>query len=298
MSSRLLKQSVVACPLVVALLAGSVSSSFAQNCTCKNIGSSLCIPDPTCIDGLVKKSIEGAVRDVGRAVEKRTQDSGFTGERGAREIRAAVERDIEATIAKTVRENAIGRLTILETGYSQLSELQKEEAGYGLYSYAVITSDSDRAAAFLGEVFKSIPAIESTAAQREQINIFYLPLKKEKSGEFADAVNSLEGNPSGLGAKYSQSLYDYKMGRAILNHICNPPAASVRDLCQGDMSRGPYIFTYAGPASNLEPVPPPFLFVDLSDVDPRAFGEFISAYRAQVKREDIADGARINTPRH
>ena len=63
------------------------------------------------------------------------------------------------------------------------------------------------------------------------------------------------------------------------------------------MARGPYIFTYAKPASKIEPVPPPFLFVDLSDVDPRAFGELVSAFRAQVKREDITDGARVNSLR-
>jgi hypothetical protein len=87
------------------------------------------------------------------------------------------------------------------------------------------------------------------------------------------------------------------MARQILNNICNPPAEAVRGLCEGDMSRGPYIFTYSRPGSTLKPVHPPFLFVDLSDVDPRAFGEFIAAFRAQVTREDISDGAKINTLR-
>jgi hypothetical protein len=63
------------------------------------------------------------------------------------------------------------------------------------------------------------------------------------------------------------------------------------------MSRGPYIFTYEKPASDMEPVPPPFLFVDLSDIHPGAFPEFVSAFRAQVKREDIQDGAKIDTVR-
>jgi hypothetical protein len=105
-----------------------------------------------------------------------------------------------------------------------------------------------------------------------------------------DAAESAE-----LGREFSSALYDYRMARTILNHICNPPASAVRKLCQGDMSRGPYLFTYAKPASVLVPIPPPFLFVDLSDVNPRAFGEFIAAFRAQVKREDISDGARVNT---
>ena len=188
---------------------------------------------------------------------------------------------------------------ILETGYSVLQELGKEESGYGLYSYAVTGSDSIRSAAFLSQVFQSIPAVENTAADRAQINILYVPLKKDKVQKFADGVRVAftDRNYSKLGTEYSRSLYDYKMARAILNHICNPPAEPVREVCSGDMSRGPYIFTYAKPASSLEPVPPPFLLVDLSEVHQQAFGEFVSAFKAQVKREDVTDGARINSLR-
>jgi hypothetical protein len=206
---------------------------------------------------------------------------------------------ILAKNAKSVPKAGIPlpRIRILETGYSQLPELGKEEDGYGLYSYAVLTSNSDRSAAFLTEVFTTIPSIQETPAKRAQLNIFYVPTKKEKSDDFANAVESSGTDVKKLGATFAASLYDYKVGRAILNHICNPPADRMRDLCEGDMSRGPYIFTYEKPASDMEPVPPPFLFVDLSDIHPGAFPEFVSAFRAQVKREDIQDGAKIDTVR-
>jgi hypothetical protein len=87
------------------------------------------------------------------------------------------------------------------------------------------------------------------------------------------------------------------MARGLLDQICNPPAAGMQRLCQTDLSRGPYIFTYAAPATNLQSVPPPYLFVDLSDVHERAFGELLSAFREQVKRQDISDRARIDTLR-
>jgi Caspase domain len=183
--------------------------------------------------------------------------------------------------------------TILATGFSFLSELGGEAPGYGLYSYVAITSSSDRSSAFLKELFSSIHAVSTTGTARGQTNILYLPIKKEFGKANASAVDNV--NPLELSARVSQKFYDYKMGRTILAHICNHPADAVRKLCEGDMSRGPYIFTYAKPASRLELVPPPFLFVDLSDVRPKAFAELLAAYQSQVKREDMSDGARINT---
>ena len=87
------------------------------------------------------------------------------------------------------------------------------------------------------------------------------------------------------------------MARTLLNHLCDSPAEEIKAVCEGDLSRGPYIFSYAKPASKVAPVPPPFLFMDMSDVHERAFPEFIAAFTAQVKREDISDRAKIDTLR-
>jgi hypothetical protein len=189
------------------------------------------------------------------------------------------------------------RLRILETGYSHLSEFGKETPGYGLYSYAILPSGSDRTARFLTEVFREIPAIGDTSAKPSQLNIFYVPLRKDKEADFTAMLQTSGRDAAKLGAEYTKSFYDYRMARGLLNHICNPPDPSVLDLCNGDLSRGPYIFAYAAAASHIEPVPPPFLLVDLSDVHERAFGEFLAAFQAQVKREDISDQARIKTLR-
>ncbi|HEV7880231.1 hypothetical protein [Bradyrhizobium sp.] len=192
---------------------------------------------------------------------------------------------------------ARARPRILETGYSPLAELGSEAAGYGLYSYAILPSDSRRAARFLGEVFKEIPAIGDTSAQLSQLNIFYIPLRKDKQADFTAMRQAPGRDAAKLGAETTKSFYDYRMARALLNHVCNPPDRSVLDLCNGDLSRGPYIFTYASPASSIEPVPPPFLFVDLSDVHERAFGEMLAAFQSQVKQEDITDQAKMHTMR-
>jgi hypothetical protein len=81
----------------------------------------------------------------------------------------------------------------------------------------------------------------------------------------------------------------------LLAQICAVPADVIRDLCATDLSSGPYLFTYARPASTLSPVPPRYLMFDLSAVHTRAFGEFIAAYKAQVKRLDYSDRQRIDT---
>jgi hypothetical protein len=190
-----------------------------------------------------------------------------------------------------------GRLRILETGYSHLSELGREERGYGLYSYAILPSGSKRAEIFLAELFKEVPSIGQTAARHSQLNIFYVPLRRDREGNFAALLQTSGTNAEKIGAEYSRSFYDYRMARALLDHVCNPPAEIVRVLCDGDLSRGPYIFTYASPASHMNSVPPPFLFVDLSDVHEQAFGELIDAFKSQVKSDDITDQARIRTLR-
>jgi hypothetical protein len=162
---------------------------------------------------------------------------------------------------------------------------------------AIVTADSSRASAFLSEIFESTHPVEGNLANHNQLNILYMPLQKDKQTSFSTAAEA-SGNDAEklkkLGADYSKSFYDYQIAAAILNHVCTAPPDSMRGLCSSD-SRGPFIFTYAGPASKLESVPPPYLFVDLSDIREGAYGEFLSAFREQVKRPDVSDRQRIDT---
>jgi DNA-binding beta-propeller fold protein YncE len=185
-------------------------------------------------------------------------------------------------------------IKILNTGYARLSTLGGEDSRYGLYSYAILPLDSSRAAAFMAEIFTSTLPIGGMYANHNQLNILYIPLQKSKQTGFNAAISAPTDNKK-LGSDYSKSFYDYQIATAILNHICSAPPPSMTRLCDSDLSRGPFIFTYAAPASRLESVPPPYLFVDLSDIHEKAFPEFISAFREQVKREDISDGRRIDT---
>jgi sugar lactone lactonase YvrE len=188
-------------------------------------------------------------------------------------------------------------IRIATTNYAQLQALGGEAAGYGLYSYAILPVNSGRASAFLSEIFKSTLPIEGTYAKPNQLNILYIPLQKDKRIDFSTAAQVSGNDTKKLGDSYSNSFYDYQIATAILYHVCSAPPANMIRLCLEDLSKGPFIFTYAAPASKLEDVPPPYLFVDLSDVHERAFGEFLTAFREQVKREDVSDRKRIDTLR-
>ena len=72
---------------------------------------------------------------------------------------------------------------------------------------------------------------------------------------------------------------------------------SMVKFCRSEFGRGPFLFTYARPASVLDRIPPPLLFVDLSEVGEEAFLEYIAAYKTQVKSDDINDGSKIDTMR-
>jgi hypothetical protein len=112
---------------------------------------------------------------------------------------------------------------IVERGYDQLAVLGRETAGYGLYSYGVLTAPSPRSAAFLGEIFRSIPPTGDSAAVKAQVNIFYIPTRKDKVADLVGLVTASRDGQLKLAGRYSEAIYDYKMARAILNHLCNPP---------------------------------------------------------------------------
>jgi len=323
LNHSLIPAALVISGLLLLGLAARTGAAAASDCPCIRTGAGVCVPDAACEarqrqmrdrlqPGLRERETHTAPRG-GAAMDYRLPTVAPApsaipppGEARAPPIVVPSIRPAEAPsraqnpgtpTAQPGWASNGGRLRILETGYGYLPELGKEDGGYGLYSYAILPSDSKRAAIFLGGLFKEIPSIGQTSAQRSQLNVFYVPIQKDRQGDLAALIQASGANAERMGADFSRSFYDYKMARALLDHVCNPPADSIRQLCNSDLSRGPYIFTYASPASSMNSVPPPFLFVDLSSVHEQAFGELIAAFRAQVKRDDITDQARIRTLR-
>jgi uncharacterized caspase-like protein len=271
----------------------------------------------------IKHAIDTALKDVERGVKRACDADRKTLAVVRNSNIETLKTALNHVTCETVRAEAQQRIAkledrrkrkILDTGYSLLKDIGGEEPDYGLYSYAILVNDSDRSAKFLGYVFgdgfnarppveetaaqptqTNIPPVEEIAAQPTQTNILYIPLKRSKAKEWTKGLKV--GKNTALRAAYAKHFYDYTMSRALRDHLCVSPAEEIEAACEGDLSRGPYIFAYAKPASKVTPVPPPFLFMDLSDVHERAFPEIIAAFKAQVKREDISDRAKIDTLR-
>jgi hypothetical protein len=182
------------------------------------------------------------------------------------------------------------RPSILGTAYDFLYAPGAETAGYGLYSYVILPRPSARAVAFLHELVGRFPAASDVAEAKQRINVLYIPTKAAARGQTAFPADAA---PAVIKA-FLDKNYDFAMAQGLLFHLCDRPAPAVAQLCANDLSGGPYILTYATKVSDLSPLPPPFLFVDLTNVRPRAFPLFVAAYAAQVKRPDFSDGERLS----
>jgi hypothetical protein len=219
---------------------------------------------------------------------QQTQSEGQTG--------AVVDRTIVGVVSGVVGQVGLVGVPriILASVYDYLYKAGTERPSYGLYSYVLFPGHSPRAEHFLEGLFKTTSYVAVSLIDLENLNVIYLPTR-------ADQLRSLqlkltEGSAPSAGL-FATQFYDYNFAQKLLAQICAVPADEIHDLCATDLSHGPYVFTYVRPASTLSPVPPPYLFLDLSNVHIRAFGEFIAAYKAQVKRIDYSDRERIDTLR-
>jgi hypothetical protein len=183
---------------------------------------------------------------------------------------------------------------ILSSIYGYLSNADREEPGYGLYSYALLPVYSLRAEHFLAEVLNTTGYQGHSLIDPRSMNIIYLPTQADK---MRAVTGRTQASRAPSGHEFATEFYDYALAQKLLAHICEIPAEEVLDLCATDLSRGPYLLTYGHPISLLSSVAPPYLVVDLSGVHTRAFSEFIVAYKEQVKRPNYPVGERIDALR-
>lgn len=180
--------------------------------------------------------------------------------------------------------------SIQETAYDFLYAKGAEADGYGLYSYLIFPRADDRGVEFLSQIVSVFPSVSGLPTPKDRINILYIPTKTSSSGQppfgapvSKDAIHN-----------FLFSDYDLSIAHLLLNHLCDKPAPDVTTVCASALAGGPYLLTYTKKISDLSPLPPPYLFVDLTNVRPRAFSRFIAAYASQVKSATYSDRAKID----
>jgi hypothetical protein len=181
---------------------------------------------------------------------------------------------------------------ILASVYDYLYRPSIETPGYGLYSYVLLPAENSRGKRLMEEIFHTTSFVSLGGMKTERLNLVYLPTRAGKLKALVPLVASGEA-PEAL--RFSRDFYDYSLARTLLVRICDAIADAAQAACSADPSLGPYIFTFTQPVSGLERVPPPFLFVDLSNVHERAFGEFVAAYKEQVRQPQFSERDRIDT---
>ncbi len=181
---------------------------------------------------------------------------------------------------------------ILASVYDYLYRSGVEKPRYGLYSYVLLPSPTLRGERLLAEIFATTSFVELNRITIANINLMYIPVKSPKISSLIPLVSDGSAPPTKV---FSAEYYDYALAQKLLAQICRSPPDAIRDVCSTDLTRGPYLFTFSRPASAMQTIPPPHLFVDLSDVHEKAFGEFVAAYKAQVKRPHFNDKEKIDS---
>jgi hypothetical protein len=181
---------------------------------------------------------------------------------------------------------------VLASVYDYLYRPSIERPGYALYSYLLLPNETARGERLLQEVFSTTSFVGLDGVRLDRLNVIYIPTRADQVQRLLPAVAAGDAPPA---AGFSRRSYDYTLARTLLARICATVTEKTRSACAGDRSPGPYIFTFLQPVTGLAEVPAPFLLLDLGNVHERAFGEFVAAYKEQVRQPQFSDRQRIDT---
>jgi tetratricopeptide (TPR) repeat protein len=201
---------------------------------------------------------------------------------------------LEQTRGDTIPTSALGRedTVIKQSVLDFFDSYHAEDRGYGRYTYVLFPSGGvgcERCVKLLAALFEGTPPGPANVANRAVVNIFELPVVNGQR----DKVRVLLNHPSGSDLS-PKILTQYNF--AVANDLLTKSCASYRELngkfC-GTLAQGPYLVTYAFPVSAYATLPHPYLIVDMSNVNPRAFHFFLEQVKMQVGNRDISDDRRV-----
>jgi hypothetical protein len=156
------------------------------------------------------------------------------------------------------------------TGTALLESGRKEEAGYGLYSYVLLShppadADVPRYQAF----FKALLALPEASqlgkyVPKERINVTYVPVKSEPSGwEQLDLDKRVD---------YVMSNYDYARGAVMLAALSQ------------STGQGPVVISVLQPL-DVSSHPHPVLLQDLSRAQATLMQSYVAEFVSQASQE-------------
>ena len=169
------------------------------------------------------------------------------------------------------------------TARGTLFTAESEEEGYSLYSYLLFQRNDQsgenyerRVAAIRGFIdeIDELAALEAQGVPREEINIFYVPLRPFMNEVSFDVMRIyLVGLKRDESVKQIIESYDFARSRLLLQKL---------DLT----ADGPYIVSYRTPISGRQGISPEQLLVqDLSRVPPDLVRLWIIEFKRQVVQE-------------
>lgn len=157
-----------------------------------------------------------------------------------------------------------------ETGSDLLSSHMKEMAGYGLYTYLLLSSPPGEQTITKYEYFvrtflRMVPEINALERHipPSQLNVAYLPVTSFPPQQL----------PKNELVTYILANYDYARSRSILR------------LLPGDHRNGPYIVSFPSPITGHQATVKPFLVFDLTIFPPEMIDSAIKEYLCQAENE-------------
>jgi hypothetical protein len=158
---------------------------------------------------------------------------------------------------------------VLTTGKAFLAHDEREENGYGLYSYLLFGSrpsaeERPRYAQAIEAYLRILPSLDdlSQHLMPSELNVTYIPVMKKPDSAETDAE----------WAEHALEVYDYARARVLLNRL------------DEEYPSGPYIVSVHNPLSQARPGTA-YLFEDLRLVVPRLMAPWVEAFAWLTAKE-------------
>jgi tetratricopeptide (TPR) repeat protein len=206
--------------------------------------------------------------------------------------------------------SAIGRqdTVVKQSVFDFYDRKDPEDRGYGRYTYVLFPTNAggtcDRCLQLLTAFVEGTPAGPVSQEIRAQVNVFEIPVTAGHRHDARMAVATSSPTTSDAtsnAATFSSSStaakvlvhYEYSSANDLVTRACASYRKATGKFC-GTLDQGPYLVTYPRPVSADATLPAPYLIVDMSNMNPRAFHFFVERVKQQVGVGDLTDESRIN----